>query len=76
VSAGPPAATLAAAPRWLISQGIGRFPAWSRNGQELFYLDSDNRIVSRAPLGADSVEPRESRTCERSRGCVGCWPSV
>jgi serine/threonine-protein kinase len=30
--------------RWQISNGGGRFPIWSRNGHELFFLGLDQRI--------------------------------
>jgi len=31
--------------RWLISNGGGTMPVWSRNGRELFYRTEDNRIM-------------------------------
>jgi len=31
--------------RWQISTGGGGFPAWSRNGKELFYRTNDSRIM-------------------------------
>jgi hypothetical protein len=32
--------------RWAISAGaIGSRPAWARSGRELFYLDSNNRLI-------------------------------
>jgi serine/threonine-protein kinase len=31
--------------RWQISNGGGRLPLWSRNGQELFYLSPDNTLM-------------------------------
>src|SRR5262249_21332482 len=30
---------------WQISADGGRFPIWSQNGHELFYLSPDNRIM-------------------------------
>jgi serine/threonine-protein kinase len=30
---------------WQISDGGGRYPEWSRNGQELFFRTADNRIA-------------------------------
>ena len=32
--------------RWQASSGGGSKPAWARNGRELFYLDSTNRLTS------------------------------
>lgn len=32
--------------RWTISTGGGTRPAWARNGQELFYLDRDDRLTA------------------------------
>jgi serine/threonine-protein kinase len=29
---------------WQISEGGGRFPVWSRNGRDLFFLGTDQRI--------------------------------
>lgn len=34
--------------RWLISNGGGRYPAWARNGQELFFRAFDNKIMEAA----------------------------
>ena len=31
--------------KWLISNGGGKHPVWSRNGRELFYQAPDNRIM-------------------------------
>jgi serine/threonine protein kinase/Tol biopolymer transport system component len=31
--------------KWLISNAGGRFPIWSRNGREIFYLGQDDRIM-------------------------------
>jgi serine/threonine-protein kinase len=31
--------------RWQVSTVPGRFPTWSRNGRELFYLSSDDHIM-------------------------------
>jgi Tol biopolymer transport system component len=31
--------------RWLISNGGGTMPVWSRNGRELFYRTEDSRIM-------------------------------
>ena len=31
--------------KWLVSNAGGRFPVWSRNGRELFYLAVDGRIM-------------------------------
>jgi serine/threonine-protein kinase len=31
--------------KWKISTGGGKFPTWSRNGRELFFLGIDNRIM-------------------------------
>ena len=32
--------------RWEVSEGGAKFPVWSRNGRELFYINSDNRIMA------------------------------
>jgi Tol biopolymer transport system component len=40
-----PFPSTSSAPRWQISEGNGRFPLWSRNGRELFYLDNNDHIV-------------------------------
>jgi Tol biopolymer transport system component len=34
-----------ASANWQVSAGGGRFPIWSRNSRELFYLSPDNRIM-------------------------------
>ena len=34
--------------RWLISNGGGGYPVWSRNGQELFFRAFDNKIMAAA----------------------------
>ncbi|HXB66808.1 MAG TPA: hypothetical protein VNY05_01085 [Candidatus Acidoferrales bacterium] len=49
--------------KWLISAGSGRFPIWSPNGRELFYLsDSDNRImVAGYTAKGDSFVPEKPR---------------
>jgi len=31
--------------RWQVSESLGKFPLWSRNRKELFYVNSDNRIM-------------------------------
>ena len=33
------------AAEWQVSESGGKFPVWSRNGRELFYLSADNRIM-------------------------------
>ena len=45
-------------PRTQISTGGGTFPTWPRNGRSLFYLDSNNRVMSVdvVPRG-ESLEP-------------------
>jgi len=46
--------------KWLI--GNGRFPIWSRNGKELFYVAFDNRImVTSYSAKGDSFAPDKSR---------------
>lgn len=40
-----PFPSTSSAPRWQISEGNGRFPLWSRNGRELFYLDNNDHIM-------------------------------
>jgi serine/threonine-protein kinase len=40
-----PFPSTSSASRWQISEGNGRFPLWSRNGRELFYLDNNDHIM-------------------------------
>jgi eukaryotic-like serine/threonine-protein kinase len=32
--------------KWQISSGGGRFPVWSRDGRELYYLSADNKLMA------------------------------
>ncbi len=32
--------------KWQVSTGGGRYPKWSRNGKELFYRTTDNKIMA------------------------------
>jgi serine/threonine-protein kinase len=50
--------------QWTVSESESRakFPVWSRNGRELFYLSSDNRImVVRYTVNHDSFVPEKPR---------------
>ena len=53
----------ASAGKWLVSEDGGKFPVWSRTGQELFYLSRDNQIMAAsytATAGSFSSEkPRQ-----------------
>ena len=47
---------------WQVSTGGGRFPKWSRNGKELFYLTQDNKImVATYTASGDSFRPDKPR---------------
>jgi serine/threonine-protein kinase len=48
--------------RWLISNGGGMMPAWSRNGRELFYRTEDSRImVAKYTVSGDTFEADKPR---------------
>ncbi len=48
--------------KWQVSNGVGRFPIWSRNGRELFYLGGDTRImVAGYTVKGDSFVPEKPR---------------
>jgi DNA-binding winged helix-turn-helix (wHTH) protein/Tol biopolymer transport system component len=48
--------------RWPVSESGAKFPVWSRNRKELFYLNSDNRImVVRYTANEHSFVPEKSR---------------
>jgi Tol biopolymer transport system component len=48
--------------KWQISTGGGRFPKWSRNGQEIFYRTQDNKImVASYAASGDSFRPDKPR---------------
>jgi Tol biopolymer transport system component len=38
--------------KWQVSPGGGTSPSWRRDGKEIFYLSSDNKIMA-APVKAD-----------------------
>ena len=43
--------------KWQISSGGGQQPLWRRDGKELFYLSSDDKLMSvPLKLNADSVQ--------------------
>ena len=45
-----------------ISTAGGRFPEWSPDGRELYYLSADNKLMAAdVKLGADSVTPSTPR---------------
>jgi serine/threonine-protein kinase len=54
--------------RWRISVGGGQFPIWSPSGRELFFLDSDQRImvVDYTAMG-DSFAPGKPRAWSEKR---------
>ena len=44
--------------KWQISTAGGRYPQWSQDGRELFYLAADNKLMAVSlKIGKDSVEP-------------------
>jgi hypothetical protein len=48
--------------KWKISNGGGKFPVWSSNGRELFYLGTDDRIrVTDYTVKGDSFVPGNPR---------------
>ncbi|HEV3332467.1 MAG TPA: winged helix-turn-helix domain-containing protein [Bryobacteraceae bacterium] len=48
--------------RWPVSESGAKFPVWSRNRKELFYLNSDNHImVARYTANEHSFVPEKSR---------------
>jgi Tol biopolymer transport system component len=48
--------------RWQVSASLGKFPVWSRNRRELFYVNSDNRImVVRYTANDHSFVPEKPR---------------
>jgi Tol biopolymer transport system component len=48
--------------KWPISTGGGRYPRWSPDGRELYYLAPDDKLmVVNLKLGADSVEASAPR---------------
>jgi serine/threonine-protein kinase len=50
------------ASRWQVSESGAKFPVWSRNSMELFYLNSDNRImVVRYTADRHSFSPEKPR---------------
>jgi Tol biopolymer transport system component/predicted Ser/Thr protein kinase len=45
-----------------LSTGGGRFPQWSADGRELYYVSPDNKLMAISlKLGADSVQPSAPR---------------
>ena len=48
--------------KWQISSGGGQQPLWRRDGKELFYLSSDDKLMSvPIKLNADSVQADAAR---------------
>jgi Tol biopolymer transport system component/DNA-binding winged helix-turn-helix (wHTH) protein len=48
--------------RWQVSESGAKFPVWSRNQRELFYVNSDNRImVARYKANQHSFVPEKPR---------------
>lgn len=48
--------------KWQISSGGGKQPLWRRDGKDLFYLSSDETLMSvRIKLNADSVQADAAR---------------
>jgi serine/threonine-protein kinase len=48
--------------RWQVSESGAKFPVWSPNRKELFYVNSDNRImVARYTANHDSFVPEKPR---------------
>jgi hypothetical protein len=49
--------------KWLVSSGVGKFPTWSRNGRELFYLDQEKSTIMsvRYSAGDHSFIPEKPR---------------
>ena len=41
--------------RWQVSTGRGKFPIWSRNSRELYYLDGDSHIMAVRYQTSDDV---------------------
>jgi serine/threonine-protein kinase len=55
-----------------VSTGGGRFPIWSRNGRELFYLGPDKRIqVATYTTSGNSFSPGKSRVWSERQ--LGDW---
>jgi Tol biopolymer transport system component len=61
--------------KWQVSQNGGSEPRWSRDGRELFYFDSQNKLISvEVHRPAGSFEPGASRTLLQFHGAVrGQW---
>ena len=61
--------------KWQVSQNGGGEPRWSRDGRELFYFDSQNRlIVVGVNRPAGGFEPGASRTLLQFHGAArGGW---
>jgi serine/threonine-protein kinase len=54
--------------RWQISNGGGRFPIWSRNGHELFFLGLDQRIRAlEYTVDGNSFSPGKPRVWSEKR---------
>jgi len=54
--------------KWQVSTGGGRFPKWSRDGAELFYLAPDNKLMAAAVNGkGGSFEPGAVKTLFETR---------
>jgi hypothetical protein len=54
--------------RWQISNGSGRFPIWSQNGHELFFLGPDHRIRAvEYTVDGHSFSPGQSRVWSETR---------
>jgi serine/threonine-protein kinase len=55
--------------KWRVSTGGGKFPIWSRNGRELFFMDLElNKImVTSYKETADSFSPAKPRVWSEKR---------
>jgi sugar lactone lactonase YvrE len=55
--------------KWRISTDGGKFPIWSRNGRELFFLDLDSSkiMVTSYKATSDSFAPGEPRVWSEKR---------
>jgi serine/threonine-protein kinase len=57
-----PFSSSTSAGRWQVSEGGAKFPVWSRKSRELFYVNSDNRImVARYTANEHSFVPEKPR---------------
>jgi len=61
--------------KWLVSSGGGQHPAWGPDGQEIFYISADSRLMAvELKLGPNSVElspPRMMFEVAEDRGAIG-----